>query len=95
MPVTLRAMILRELLSAHGIDTIKEFSDRGKLSKSHAWNLWHGRSRLGLNLAKALSGNLGIPLAELTTLDPTPITPPRGRGGPRHYRPSTDDPPAP
>jgi transcriptional regulator with XRE-family HTH domain len=86
MLVTLRRMILRELLMAYGIDTIKEFGDRSGLSKSQAWNLWHGHSQLGLNLAKKLATNLNIPLADLTTLEPTPPTPPRGRGGARRYR---------
>ena len=85
MLATLGLMILRELLIAHGIGTIKEFGDRSGLSKSQAWNLWHGRSQLGLNLAKKLSAHLNIPLADLTTLEPTPPTPPRGRGGPRRY----------
>lgn len=83
---TLRRMILRDLLIAHGVATIKDFGDRGKISKSQAWNLWHGHARLGLNLAKKLSVNLGISLSELISVDVTPPTPPRGRGGPRRYR---------
>jgi antitoxin component HigA of HigAB toxin-antitoxin module len=83
MPATFAVMILRDLLISYGIGTITEFASQGELSKSQAWNLWHGRSQLGLNLAKQLSQKLKIPLDELVSVDPTPPTPPRGMGGPR------------
>lgn len=86
MLVRLADMILRECLQAHGVSTIKDFADRAGLSKSQAWNLWHGRARLGLKLAKQISESLEISLIELIELDPTPRTPPRGKGGPRKYR---------
>jgi transcriptional regulator with XRE-family HTH domain len=76
-------MILRELLAEYGITTLKEFSARAQISKSQAWNLWHGRANLGLNLAKHISEYTGIPLSRLVELEPTPPTPNRGMGGRR------------
>ena len=76
-------MILRELLSEYRMRSIKEFADRARLSKSHAWHLWHGRAQLGLRLSRTIAQRTGIPLARLVDLEPTPPTPSRGRGGPR------------
>jgi transcriptional regulator with XRE-family HTH domain len=81
-------MILRELLAKHGMTTLTAFAQRAHLTKSHAWNLWHGRATLGLNLAKRLAQHTGIPLAELIAVEPTPRTPYRGRGGPRRQAPT-------
>ena len=83
MPPTFAAMTLRELLAEHGMTTLTAFAEQAQLSKSHAWNLWHGRANLGLRLMRKISQNTKISLEELLALDPTPPTPPRGRGGPR------------
>jgi hypothetical protein len=80
-------MILRELLAEYGITTITAFAARAQMSKAQAWALWHGRNRLGLKLARQIAERTGIPLEKLVTLDPTPPTPSRGRGGPRKHRP--------
>ncbi len=79
-------MILREVLIAHGIDTISELARRGGLTIQQAWNLWHGYSQVGLRLAKTLAQRTGIPLEELVTLDPTPKTPSRHPRKPRRPR---------
>jgi transcriptional regulator with XRE-family HTH domain len=79
----LAAMILRELLAEYGMTTLTAFAQRAQLSISHAWNLWHGRATLGLNLAKRIAQQTGIPLARLIEVEPTPPTPYRGKGGPR------------
>jgi transcriptional regulator with XRE-family HTH domain len=79
----LTAMILRELLAEYGMTTLTAFAQRAQLTKSHAWNLWHGRATLGLNLAKRIAQQTGIPLARLIEVEPTPPTPYRGKGGPR------------
>lgn len=85
MASRLADMILRELLTERGIPTIAAFRKATGLSKSQAWNLWHGRAQIGLKLAKKISSTTGIPLADLAALDPTPPTPDRGLGGaPRH-----------
>jgi transcriptional regulator with XRE-family HTH domain len=76
-------MILRELLAEFGMTSINEFSKRAHLSRRQAWNLWHGHSRLGLNLAKDIAARTGIPLARLVEVEPTPPTPNRGKGGRR------------
>jgi transcriptional regulator with XRE-family HTH domain len=87
MGLRLAGMILRELLAKYGMTTLTAFAQRAQLSPSHAWNLWHGRAPLGLNLAKRMARNTGIPLAELIELEPTPPTPYRGLGGPRRRSP--------
>jgi hypothetical protein len=79
-------MTLRELLAEYEITTLTAFAQRAQLSKSHAWNLWHGRARLGLNLAKHIAQHAGLPLARLIEVEPTPPTPYRGMGGPRRQR---------
>jgi transcriptional regulator with XRE-family HTH domain len=83
----LETMILRALLAEYGITTLSAFAQRAQLSPSHAWNLWHGRAALGLNLAKRIAQQTGIPLARLVEVEPTPPTPVRGLGGPRHRSP--------
>jgi hypothetical protein len=80
-------MILRDLVAAYGMTTLSAFAQRAQLSLSHAWNLWHGRAGLGLNLAKRIARNTGIPLAELVEVAPTPPTPVSGKGGPRRRSP--------
>jgi transcriptional regulator with XRE-family HTH domain len=80
-------MILRELLIHYEMTTLTEFARRAQLTKGHAWNLWHGRARLGLNLAKHIATHTGIPLARLIEVEPTPPTPYRGKGGPRRNPP--------
>jgi transcriptional regulator with XRE-family HTH domain len=80
-------MILRELLAEYGMTTLTAFAQRAQLSPSHAWNLWHGRATLGLNLAKRIAEQTGIPLARLVEVAPTPPTPVRGLGGPRRRSP--------
>ena len=80
-------IILRELLAEYGITTLTAFAQRAQLSMSHAWNLWHGRAALGLNLAKRIAQETGIPLARLVEVEPTPPTPVRGKGGPRRRSP--------
>jgi hypothetical protein len=85
-------MILRELLAEFGMTSINEFSKRANLSRRHAWNLWHGRARIGLNLSKDIALRTGIPLARLVEVDPTPPTPNRGKGGGRRASlPSEDE----
>ena len=83
----LAAMLLRKLLAEYGMTTLTAFAQRAQLSMSHAWNLWHGRAGLGLNLAKRIARNTGIPLARLIEVEPTPPTPYRGKGGPRRRSP--------
>jgi transcriptional regulator with XRE-family HTH domain len=85
----LTAMILRELLAEYGMTTLTAFAQRAQLTKSHAWNLWHGRATLGLNLAKRIAQQTGIPLARLIEVEPTPPTPYRGKGGPRRQASQT------
>jgi hypothetical protein len=87
MASRLETMILRELLAEYGMTTLTAFAQRADLSMSHAWNLWHGRAALGLNLAKRMAQQTGIPLTRLVELEPTPPTPVRGKGGPRRRSP--------
>jgi transcriptional regulator with XRE-family HTH domain len=89
MAITLRRMTLPELLERYRVYTIRELSRRTGLSRQQAWNLWHGRARLGrLNLER-LHTALGIPFEELlqvTTPPPRPkerpSTPPTGEATP-------------
>jgi transcriptional regulator with XRE-family HTH domain len=93
MAITLGHMTLPELLERYRVYTIRELSRRTGLSRQQAWNLWHGRARLGrLNLER-FHTMLGIPLEELIQVDYAPAakpprtTPPRPRGRPRKVRP--------
>jgi hypothetical protein len=82
-------MILRELLAKYEMTSINEFSKGAKLTRRHAWNLWHGRSKLGLNLAKNIELRTGIPLELLVKVEPTPPTPPKPKRGKRGRRRSS------
>jgi transcriptional regulator with XRE-family HTH domain len=81
MSITLGRMTLPELLERYRVYTIRELSRRTGLSRQQAWNLWHGRARLGrLNLER-LHTALGIPFEELLQVTPPqpnnrPSTPP-------------------
>jgi len=81
MSITLGRMTLPELLERYRVYTIRELSRRTGLSRQQAWNLWHGRARLGrLNLER-LHTALGIPFEELLEVEPPqpkshPSTPP-------------------
>jgi transcriptional regulator with XRE-family HTH domain len=81
MFITLGRMTLPELLERYRVYTIRELSRRTGLSRQQAWNLWHGRARLGrLNLER-LHTALGIPFEELLQVTPPqpksrPSTPP-------------------
>jgi transcriptional regulator with XRE-family HTH domain len=75
MSITLRRMTLPELLERYRVYTIRELSRRTGLSRQQAWNLWHGRARLGrLNLER-LHTALGIPFEELLQVTPPPPRP--------------------
>jgi transcriptional regulator with XRE-family HTH domain len=72
-------MTLPELLERYRVYTIRELSRRTGLSRQQAWNLWHGRARLGrLNLER-LHTALGIPFEELLQVT---LPPPRPKDRP-------------
>jgi transcriptional regulator with XRE-family HTH domain len=72
MHTTFRAMTLPELLERYRVYTIRELSRRTGISSQQAWNLWHGRARLGrLNLER-LHTALGIPFEELLQVTAPP-----------------------
>jgi transcriptional regulator with XRE-family HTH domain len=76
MSITLGRMTLPELLEQYRVYTIRELSRRTGLSRQQAWNLWHGRARLGrLNLER-LHTALGIPFEELLQVT---LPPPRSK----------------
>jgi transcriptional regulator with XRE-family HTH domain len=75
MSITVGRMTLPELLERYRVYTIRELSRRTGLSRQQAWNLWHGRARLGrLNLER-LHTALGIPFEELLQVAPPPPRP--------------------
>jgi transcriptional regulator with XRE-family HTH domain len=89
MNVTVLAMKLRDLLTAHGIPTIAEFRRRTGLSKQHAWNLWHGEANIGLRMARRLEERLALPYTVFLELErerPPAVRPP---GRPRTRSSST------
>jgi transcriptional regulator with XRE-family HTH domain len=86
MRVTVQAMKLRDLLTAHGISTIAEFRRRGGLSKQHAWNLWHGQVNIGLRMARRLEERLGIPYTVFLELERERPPAARPPGRPRKPR---------
>lgn len=69
MNLTLDLMTLQDLLREHGILTIQEFGQKVRLSKQHAWRLWHGKDRLGLRMAHRIAKATGIPLADLIAVE--------------------------
>jgi transcriptional regulator with XRE-family HTH domain len=77
MLAIVRGMTLQELLKRHGIVTIKDFAHRTKLTRQHAWNLWHAQVGLGTEMLKRLHERLGIPLDELIQVDPVPARKPQ------------------
>jgi transcriptional regulator with XRE-family HTH domain len=86
MPITVLAMKLRDLLNAHGIQTIAEFRRRTGLSKQHAWNLWHGEANIGLRMARRLEEQLGIPYTVFLELERERPPAARPPGRPRKPR---------
>jgi transcriptional regulator with XRE-family HTH domain len=76
MLTILGRMTLPELLERYRVYTIRELSRRTGLSRQHAWNLWHGRARLGRRNLERLHTALGIPFEELLQVQPVPPTPP-------------------
>jgi Cro/C1-type helix-turn-helix DNA-binding protein len=47
-------MILQEILEAHKIYSIKKLVKETGLNPQRAWYLWHGKTRLSLDVAKLL-----------------------------------------
>jgi transcriptional regulator with XRE-family HTH domain len=70
MSITLGRMTLPELLERYRVYTIRELSRRTGLSRQQAWNLWHGRARLGRMNLERLHTALGIPFEELLQVAP-------------------------
>jgi transcriptional regulator with XRE-family HTH domain len=94
----LRSMTLRDLLTRHGITTIRDLAQQAGLSRQHAWNLWHAQVGLGTEMLKRLHTRLGIPLEELIQVEhvpaakrPRPTPQPQPRSRPR-TRPSSAKP---
>jgi transcriptional regulator with XRE-family HTH domain len=72
MSITLGRMTLPELLERYRVYTIRELSRRTGLSRQQAWNLWHGRARLGRRNLERLHTALEIPFDELLQVAPPP-----------------------
>jgi transcriptional regulator with XRE-family HTH domain len=88
MSIRLRRMTLPELLERYRVYTIRDLSRRTGISSQQAWNLWHGRARLGRRNLERLHTALGIPFEELlqvTAPPPRPEERPSGtEEGPGH-----------
>jgi transcriptional regulator with XRE-family HTH domain len=91
MSATVRGMTLRDLLQAHGMQSIADFRRRTGLSKQQAWNLWHGRANVGLQMARRLEAQLGIPYTVFLELERERPPAARRPGRPRQPR-QTDEP---
>lgn len=83
--ITVGHMTLRDLLKRHDIHTIRELTHRTGLSRQQCWNLWHGKTGVGLETVKLLHERLHIPLEELIQIDP-PSEPKKRNGRPRKRR---------
>jgi transcriptional regulator with XRE-family HTH domain len=83
--ITVGRMTLRDLLKRHDIHTIRELTHRTGLSRQQCWNLWHGKTGVGLETVKLLHERLQIPLEELIQIDP-PAEPKKRNGRPRKHR---------
>jgi transcriptional regulator with XRE-family HTH domain len=69
---TVVGMTLKDLLTKHGITTIRAFAEKLQCSRQQAWDLWHERVGVGAAMMKRLHEALNIPSEELLQLDPVP-----------------------
>jgi hypothetical protein len=88
------AVILRELLHQHGVETLDAFRRQLGVTKQYGWLLWHGKVGLSGPMIKRIHDAFHIPLEELVLVEretprrrpgPLPGHPPRR--GPRNHPP--------
>jgi transcriptional regulator with XRE-family HTH domain len=90
--VTVRGMMLGELLQQHGIVSAAELGRRLNIARQHAWLLWTGRHLPSYELLQRLAGELNIEPQALAQLERAKL-PKNGRrrkGGRPPKRPSED-----
>jgi plasmid maintenance system antidote protein VapI len=58
--LTVRSMLLRELLQTYGITSIAALRERLGLTKQYAWLLWHGKIGLSAEMIERLHQELGL-----------------------------------
>jgi hypothetical protein len=81
------AHILRYLLQARGIPTIKVLCDRLDLKKQYAWMLWHGKVALSQDMMRRFHVELGIPFETLFEVER--VIPAKKRGRPPKHPPTS------
>jgi transcriptional regulator with XRE-family HTH domain len=67
--VTLRGMILGELLRQHGIASAAELGRRLNIARQHAWLLWTGRHLPSYEILQRLATDLNIDPQALAQLE--------------------------
>ena len=67
--VTLRVMILGELLRQHGIASAAELGRRLNIARQHAWLLWTGRHLPSYELLQRIATETNIDLQALAQLE--------------------------
>jgi transcriptional regulator with XRE-family HTH domain len=67
--VTLRVMILGELLRQHGIASAAELGRRLNIARQHAWLLWTGRHLPSYEILQRLATDLNIDPQALAQLE--------------------------
>lgn len=72
-------MTIAELFAQHGYQRMCDVAEKVGLSKAHLSNIWYGRDKLGVTLAKRIAEKANIPIADLLYATTMPAPGKRGR----------------
>jgi transcriptional regulator with XRE-family HTH domain len=75
----MEGMTLQELLEQYGIHRPSELAEAADIDRRHAWQIWHGKVRIGHVVALRLYESKGIPIHELLRAGIEPKPTPKGR----------------
>jgi transcriptional regulator with XRE-family HTH domain len=75
----MEGMTLQELLRAHGIHRPSELAAAADIDRRHAWQIWHGKARIGHVVALRIYESTGIPIHELLRAGAASTPAPKGR----------------
>jgi transcriptional regulator with XRE-family HTH domain len=80
----MEGMTLQALLEQYGIHRPSELAAAADIDRRHAWQIWHGKVRIGHVVALRIFESTGIPIHELLRAGAEPKPPPRGRPPKKH-----------